>query len=92
MTEIAFAVAAVTCRVMWISLVAKERRHRRVGTDDHRATRATVATRGTALGLALHSLKRSNPRTAIPGAEADTDPVYKHDRNEISEGGSFAYD
>jgi hypothetical protein len=73
-------VGSMTGGVVRIALVAEQSGHRGIGPKDHRPARSAVATSGPPLGATFGPHKRSNPRTSVSGAEADSDPVNEHDR------------
>ena len=80
MSDITLAVGAVTRGVMRISLVAEQCGHRGISPEVYRPAWTSVSPDRLALGLPFGPHKRDNPRTAVAGAEVDTDPVDEHDR------------
>jgi hypothetical protein len=83
MAHIPFTVSAMSGSMMWLTLVAQQGGYGRIGAEYDRTARTTVASGGLAFGSALGPFKRSNPRTAVTGAEVDSNPVYEHDRREL---------
>ena len=66
--------------VVGVAYITKKCRNGRVGPKSDRTAGSPIAPTGLALWLSLRPYERDNPRTAIAGAKADTNPVNKHDR------------
>jgi hypothetical protein len=80
-SQVTFAVGAIARRVVGLALESKKRGHRRVRAQYHGSAWSPVASGWTALGPTFRPHKRSNPRTTVSGAEADSGPVNEHDRS-----------
>jgi hypothetical protein len=78
MTQITLTVSAVACLVVGVSPVAEQSGNRRVCSKNDGTPDSTVSANRLAFWPSFCPHKRDNPRTAVTGAKADTNPVYKH--------------
>jgi hypothetical protein len=80
MTQIALTVGTASGPIMGVAVVAQEGRYRGIGAEDDAPSGAAISANRSSLGLAFGAHKRNNPRTAVSGAEVDSNSVDKHDR------------